>query len=511
VLVIRIAKKFPLAEARQAQQAAELQSFQLASSASPTSSSCRKLAADAIESLPAERHDIHSIDPDLTRIWAIEAHQQTSKSALASAGAADDDARFRSHGERIDSASFRPTCSSRAGCRLATRRRMSTRIDEKFPRRDWLKMLAAAAGGFFILREGTGCSYYSAEQGDAFAPWAFPGGETRPEMIAARAALLAANPHNAQPWAVAVTTSNIKLHADFTRDTGTVDGLLREMYIGLGCALENLVIAAQSSGRAATVQILPDAADSSLVATVSLTPAAPIADPLFGVLARRHTNRGRYADAPPSALLLPALQSQIVDANVALTFLTSNADKAAFRTGTIDATNAFNADAQMSHDSNLWFRQSADDILQHRDGITLDCSGDPALTKFLGKSTGRPSDATANSYWLSATEGNQTTASAFCILSSPASSTRAHQLSVGRAYQRMHLWAVTQGLAMQPLNQMTELQDREETQSRPLDFTTRLNDLIGVPGRRAQMLFRIGYAWDDAPESPRRPLEWVLR
>jgi hypothetical protein len=307
-----------------------------------------------------------------------------------------------------------------------------------------------------------------------------------------------------------VAASGIDLHADFTRNLGTIDSLLREMYIGLGCALENLVIAAQASGRAVGVQLLPDPSDPSLVASVSLTPAAATVDPLFAAIARRHTNRGRYADAPPSAGLAPALQSLVTEPGVQLLIFTSDADTATFRSGTIDATVAFIADADMSRDSNSWYRQSAEDILQHRDGITLDASGNGAATRFLGKALGRPSDATANGYWLDGTRGDQTTGSAFCILSSPALNGRDDQLRVGRVYQRIHLWAVSQGLATQPLNQMAELQDREETQGRAPRFATVLNTLMGAADRRAQMLFRIGYPWDVALKSPRRPVEWVL-
>jgi hypothetical protein len=377
-------------------------------------------------------------------------------------------------------------------------------------RRDWLKLIAVAAGGALVLRDETGCSYYAGETGAAYAPWDFPGGETRPERVAALAALLAANAHDAQPWALHVTPSSIDLHADLTRDTGAVDGLLREMYISLGCALENLVVAAEACGRAASVALLPSAPDASLVATVTLTPAPPSRDARFGAIASRHTNRGRYADAPAPAGLLPALRALATEPDVTLTLLSSATDMASFRTGTIDATVAFNADAAMSKDSNAWFRQSADDILQHRDGITLDCSGDSAFTKFWGKSLGRPTDATANAYWLSSTQGDQTTGSAFAILSTPDTNLRADQIGVGRVYQRMHLWAVGEGLALQPLNQMAERQDREQVLGLAPDFTTVLDRLIGTPGRRAQMLFRVGYPWDPAPASPRRPLSWVL-
>ena len=381
---------------------------------------------------------------------------------------------------------------------------------EGLPRRDWLKLVVGTAGGVLVLRDGTGCGYYSAESGEAYAPWVFPGAETKPEMVAARAAILAANPHNSQPWALHVTESGIDLHADFTRSLGTIDSLLREMHIGLGCALENMVIAAQVSGRAAAIQLLPDPSNPSLVASVSLSPATPTVDPLFAAISRRHTNRGRYADAPPSAALAPALHAMVTEPGVQLRILTSDDDKSTFRLRTIDATIAFIADAEMSRDSNSWYRQTADDILQHRDGITLDASGNGAATRFFGKELGRPSDATANSYWLDGTRGVQTTGSAFCILSSPAANDRDDQLRVGRVYQRIHLWAVSQGMAAQPLNQMAELQDREESQGRSPTFATVLNGLVGAPDRRAQMLFRIGYPWDAALKSPRRPIDWVL-
>jgi hypothetical protein len=384
-------------------------------------------------------------------------------------------------------------------------------MDAQIARRDWLRLLLGAGSAGLLVHFDAGCGYYSAGSGPAFAPWNFPGGETLPEMIAARAALLAANPHNTQPWALRVTASQIDLHADFGRNLGTMDSLLREMHIGLGCAIANMVIAARVSGRTPTVSLLPDASDASLVASLALAPAAAIDDPLFGWIARRHTNRNRYADAPAPAALRSTLASLVTEPGIELHLFTDSANMALFRQGTIDATNAIIGDAGMSRDTNAWYRQSADDILQHRDGITIDCSGSGASVVFLSKVTGRPSDQTANSYWLAATQGDQTTGSAFGILSSSSENARADQLSVGQVYQSIHLWAVSQGLSIQPLNQMAERQDREETQGLAPKSTSLLAQLLGSTDRRAQMLFRIGYAWDDANASPRRPIEWVLR
>ena len=41
------------------------------------------------------------------------------------------------------------------------------------------------------------------------------------------------------------------------------------------------------------------------------------------------------------------------------------------------------------------------------------------------------------------------------------------------------------------------------------EFGRRLDAFTGNDHRRAQMLFRIGYPWDTARPSPRRPLAWV--
>jgi hypothetical protein len=189
--------------------------------------------------------------------------------------------------------------------------------------------------------------------------------------------------------------------------------------------------------------------------------------------------------------------------------VSSPEDRARFREEIVRATEAIVADAEMLAASDAWYRHSADEIAANRDGVTLDATGNGALTRTFGKAFARPSAETAASYWLDSTRTSHTTGSAFVVLSTPAPSTREAELRVGRIYQRMHLAATLEGLAMQPLNQLAERQDREEERGLPARFGANLESVVGR-GRRAQMIFRIGYAWDDAPKSPRRPLEWVL-
>lgn len=359
--------------------------------------------------------------------------------------------------------------------------------------------------GFVAL---PGCGVYAAEEGEAFSPWDFPGGEASPERLVARAALLAASPHNTQPWGISIGEGRLGVRARLDRHLGAMDPLRRELHVGLGCAVENMVVAASAVGRRADVVWLPRSEDPALVAEVTLVPGAP-RSPYVDAIARRHTNRGAYLDVPFPRELEGMLRALSDDPVVGLHVVSSPEDRARFREETVRATEAIVADAEMLAASDAWYRHSADEIAANRDGVTLDATGNGALTRTFGKAFARPSAETAASYWLDSTRTSHTTGSAFVVLSTPAPSTREAELRAGRIYQRMHLAATLEGLAMQPLNQLAERQDREEERGLPARFGGYLESVVGR-GRRAQMIFRIGYAWDDAAKSPRRPLEWVL-
>jgi hypothetical protein len=62
------------------------------------------------------------------------------------------------------------------------------------------------------------------------------------------AAVLAANAHNTQPWRFMVADHTISIAADAERHIGSFDPFRREMHQSLGCAIENLMIAARAHG-----------------------------------------------------------------------------------------------------------------------------------------------------------------------------------------------------------------------------------------------------------------------
>ena len=68
-----------------------------------------------------------------------------------------------------------------------------------------------------------------------------------------RMATLAANGHNTQPWMFRLSTGRMTILPDFARRTAVVDPDDHHLFVSLGCAAENLAIAAAAQGRRAEI------------------------------------------------------------------------------------------------------------------------------------------------------------------------------------------------------------------------------------------------------------------
>ncbi len=114
-------------------------------------------------------------------------------------------------------------------------------------------------------------------------------------------------------------------------------------------------------------------------------------------------------------------------------------------------------------------------------------------------------------YWVAETRDTQVpTASAFGIIVAPDSRSNLYRLRAGRLWQRMHLWAVQNGIAMQPLNQIIERAEREQNADLDPVFTRRTAALVGDARWQPVMAFRLGYPTEDAKPSARRAVASVV-
>jgi hypothetical protein len=397
---------------------------------------------------------------------------------------------------------------------------MSDKKARRIARGTFLKGAGATLGATLVLVAGGGVwraadqGVFGVGEGPAYEPWKnwrTNEGEGPIELV--RAAVLAANAHNSQPWLFRVEDSRIDLFADRERNIGAVDPYLREMYMSLGCALENLLLAAEANGYGHELALLPDGSNPAHAARIDLTFVAASASELYEAIPDRHTNRGPYDTerAVPQETLEALRELGEEDPEVRVFWFATDAERRRVGDLILEATEAITADEEQSADNLGWNRFDWDELQRYRDGLTLDVFVTDSLTNFAAKVLPPPSREQSDQSWLRSTREDVVgTAAAFGILAVNDKWEDAQRLRGGRAWQRMHLWGTILGLAMQPLNQMTERADREAQLGIEPRFGDALKELIGDVSRQALMPFRIGYPMAEADLAPRRAVEDVL-
>ena len=356
----------------------------------------------------------------------------------------------------------------------------------------------------------------------ARAPWTLwdaPQARGTPLALAA-AGVLAANPHDTQPWLFQVGEGAIHVFADVSRNLGAMDPYVREMHIGLGCAIENMTLAAAVNGYAAEVELvpgsllqLPERKGHVRAATLHLTrQAVPAAAPAhYRAIPLRHTNRYPYARTRPlPAAWRAGLDGLADDPNLRLFLFEAGPSRAAYDAAVVDATRAIITDAPMIADSDRWIRSDTAEVEKYRTGPTLETAGLSPATYLLAKTRPLPARFKHDA-WVAQTRDDQlATAPLTGFIAVRDRYDRPTALAAGRVWQRLHLGATLAGVAVQPLNQPMEMVDRERQLGHAPGWDQRLADLTGTPDWRPTFSFRAGISTHVAGASPRRALADTL-
>jgi len=169
------------------------------------------------------------------------------------------------------------------------------------------------------------------------------------------------------------------------------------------------------------------------------------------------------------------------------------------------ATEAFIAGPQQAADDFAWYRNDWHQLQAAKDGITVDASGISPLVRAVAKISpvSREQD---DQGWLDNTRNvHVAAAAAFGTLVAQDEHDPVQRVNAGRIWQRMHLSATTQGLAVQPPNQVIERAEREVCGGLVPEFARALEALVPDPNREALMPFRIGYPHRGAAGEPAPP------
>jgi hypothetical protein len=373
-------------------------------------------------------------------------------------------------------------------------------------RRDFLKvsgitLAAAASSGLWrAAGQASGPAY------TAWEDWQVGRGESPLALV--RAGILAASPHNSQPWLFRVSSSSVEVFADSTRCLGAIDPFQHELYLGLGCCLANMVEAAGANGYVSHLTLFPQPQDDlACIARLDLAPGnIPLSD-LYSAIPLRRTNRGLYDSRPVQPALLESMERlNHSSSSLKVFWFCDEADRGEAGGLLIQAEQAYHADPEQSQDSRRWTRQSWMDIQKYRDGIPPDIPGFPPVRAIGGlipafslSLAGQPS-----------LKSQVESAPVHGVLAVQDPADKRQLLQAGMLWQRIHLFATQQKLAMQPLNQAIERAGREAELEIEAKFGSALQTLLGSRAWHPVLQFRLGYPTTQAPPSPRRSLESVI-
>ena len=390
------------------------------------------------------------------------------------------------------------------------------------------RLFIRVIGGSIIMAAAaisqSGCSPLSSGfPAAALEAWQGPSAqETDPRRRALAYAITAPNPHNLQPWLVDLREANaITVYTDRERVLPETDPFGRQILIGHGAFIELLVIALANHGLAAQVTLWPQGDmpanlkewDRRPVARISLTPAAAgsLPNALFKHILMRHTPKTDF-DATRS-----------VSADALQTLLGSISSSPGIRAaGVVDAARLQplrdlcwqSAKVELltprtMMESIKLIRLGPDEILQHRDGISINSPFVRAMGSVgMFDRSAPPAEGSAGyKNAMGRFEGHSRTAMGFVWISTPGNS-RSQQIDAGRAYARMQLAATGIGLGVHPMSQALQ----EFAEMKP--FYDQAHQLMlgksapQAPGDETlQMFCRLGYTAGSVPATPRRQIE----
>lgn len=302
-----------------------------------------------------------------------------------------------------------------------------------------------------------------------------------------RYAILAPSSHNTQPWKFRITDTGIEIYVDRSRWLRVADADQRELHISVGCALENLLIAAEHFGFGQRVVYFPETGHDEHVATVHIIP-----------------------DGEPTQFRRPELFDAIVERYT---------NHQAFEPRAVPESECrWLADCCAEQDIGLWLTDDAE-IKRKVDELTVRADAeqfaDPAWRQELGQWLGQGVFGTS---WVVSKLGQLAVTylnlskdvakkDSELLQSAPLlaalTSAQNHpdvQVRVGQAFERIALTATVLGIRVHPMSQVLEFPDLKQELMRLLPN----EDLM------PQHIFRLGYAAGQEEHTPRRPLSEVL-
>lgn len=198
-----------------------------------------------------------------------------------------------------------------------------------------------------------------------------------------KCAVKAPSGHNTQPWKFKFENESISILPDFSRALPVVDGDNHALYISLGCALENLIIAANQFDYETKVTIHDSGNEAFINADFYQIGATEKTD-LFNFVEKRQVTRNRYKPEKIQKEVLRELFDNALDESVQVKLFLSETEIENLTPYIIEGNDIQFNNKAFVKELVSWFRFSEKEVLLKGDGLWSASMGLPNMGQSIG-------------------------------------------------------------------------------------------------------------------------------
>ena len=299
--------------------------------------------------------------------------------------------------------------------------------------------------------------------------------------------------HNTQPWLFKINDNSIEIHPNSNKSLQIVDFDNRELFVSLGCATENLCIAATAKGYNTAVST-----GKNGIITINLTKNDTVSPtPLLAQIAVRQTNRSIYNNRLIADDTIKVLQTVSIESGINMHFYKQDTpdfntiSSFVYKGNTIQMENeAFTKELKQ------WIRYNKKHQDETNDGLSYATFGAPNLPRFIVK----PIISNAfNAKKQNKSDKKKIESSSHFVLFTIQNNTIEEWINLGRSLERFLLKSTEQGIVHSYLNQPNEIRE----------LAQQMSDSLNIFNEHPIILLRIGYG-KSMPYSKRKGIETVL-
>ena len=309
-------------------------------------------------------------------------------------------------------------------------------------------------------------------------------------------ATLAPSGHNTQPWEFSVNRDVITIAPDYSRRLPVVDPDDHALFISLGCALENLVIAAQQYGYSSDIKYSLENIKSEMI-EVQLKKNNTLPDNvLFKAISQRQSTRRPFNGKPVPEKDLQTLNATSLQEGVIFKIFTKESEIKPFIEFVKEGNRLQFNNKRFVDELISWIRFSKVDAERLRDGLRSAVMGAPSIPQWMGKIIIKLSSPENEAKKCE----KSIKSSSGLMLFIAKNDDRFSWINIGRSFERVVLRATLLNIKHAHLNMPCE----------EISVRKKLQKHLGLNNEQPLLLLRIGYA-DSMPKSFRRPVEDIIK